>query len=339
MNRDITGEGVLRASERIRGRVHKTPLLRPSAVERELGISLYMKAECLQKAGVFKVRSGWNMLLTLSPDRRKAGIVIPTIGNGGMGICSAAAELGIPAHVVLTESASSGVERRLKSAGASITVERFGTLWDDAAERARALSEAQGWYLAHPFDHPRAIEGAGTVAVEMLADRPKLDTIVVQIGGGSLIAGVALYAKLRNPEIRIIGVEAESAPAMLESVRCGRVVTLENPTTIAHGLCVKRVSEDALSIVQEHCDEIVTVSDREMRNATCFLLDACKLVVEPSGAAGFAAVANGRIADLTEDTAIILSGGNIDWEMVCPDLVRRVGRRERGNPNTVEALE
>ncbi len=308
-------------SKQIQKYIRRTPLSSPWVVRKRFGREIYLKEECLQVTGAFKARSAVSKLLSLSTEEKENGVVVPTVGNGGLGVCYATLRLGIKkVKVVLAESADINTQRCLESYGSHVSVERFGKSWDEAAGKAMEIANEEGLSFVHPFDDNHAIEGAGTIGVEIVQDLPNVEMIVVQIGGGSLIAGILLSVKESNPKVRIIGVEPVGAPSMLESVRRGHPVTLENINSVAHGLSVKRAGEKTFPIVKRLCDDIVLVSDEEIVKTSTFIMDECKLVVEPSGAAGMAAVAAGKIDALPERTVVILSGGNINWKEACSGL-------------------
>jgi len=274
----------------------------------------YFKLENLQMTGSFKERGACNKLLLLTEAERARGVICASAGNHAQGVAYHAGRLGIAATVVMPEPTPLIKVQSTRSHGAKVVL--HGGNFDEANEEARRLQVAQGHTFVHPFDDPAVIAGQGTIGLELLEQNPYLEVVVVPIGGGGLIAGVATAIKEVNPRIRIVGVEPAVLPSMKAAVEAGARTTLEPASTIADGVAVKQVGEVTLPIVQRYVDEIVTVSEEEIANAILLLLEREKTVVEGAGATSLAALINGRVRAPGRKVAMILSGGNIDVNLV-----------------------
>ncbi|MCZ7568740.1 MAG: threonine/serine dehydratase [Ardenticatenaceae bacterium] len=307
----LTLKTVAEAQGRLRGRIRRTPLLQAVGTRPQLLVTPWLKLEHLQVTGSFKVRGALNTLLSLSPDERAGGVVTASGGNHGLGVAYAAAQVGVPATVFLPESSPPVAEQKLRALGAS--VRRHGRVWDDAWIAATAFADERDLPTIHPFDGPTIWAGQATVAAEILEDLPQVELLLVAIGGGGLIGGIARYARLRNPAIRIIGVEPRGAPSMRASLEAGSVVTLPAVQTIAHNLAPRAVSPNTLALAQANVDEVVLVDDNAIYAAMRWLWEEFTLVVEPSGAAALAALLT-RAVDLAgvETAVVVLCGSNVD---------------------------
>lgn len=319
------GAPVLEDFERALGVVHRitqrTPLESSRYLAEVLGVqSVYLKCENLQRTGAYKLRGAYNRLLQLTDEERSRGVVAASAGNHAQGVAFAARELGIKATIFMPRGVALPKLQATRNYGAETVLE--GAIFDETKEAAQKFVEETGAIFIPPFDHPSIIEGQGTVALEMLATQPDIETIIVPIGGGGLISGVALAAKLQaerdGKPMRIIGVQSENAAPFQPSLDVGRPVTIQTKPTIADGIAVARPGDLTFEIVRDYVDEIVTVSDDDIARAIVMLLERAKLVVEPAGAAGVAAILAGKIS-ATGTTATVLSGGNID-----PLLLQRV---------------
>lgn len=303
----VTLDDIQDAFARIKERVRRTPLLRTRFIQNPpCKNPLMVKLECLQVTGSFKPRGAMNAALQLNEEDLKRGIITASGGNHGLGVAYAGWSLGARAVIYLPTSTPEAKAEKLKAWGAEVVIE--GDVWDDANEAALARAEREGLTYIHAFADPAVIAGQGTMAVEMLKQSPGLDAIVVAIGGGGLISGIATAAKALKPEIKIIGVEAEGAPTLSESLRAGELVTLPGITTKAGTLAPRRSAERNFEIIREHVDDIVLVSDEEMRTAARWLWFEMGLGAELAGAASLAAVQAGKLAaskvDLPEDALI-----------------------------------
>lgn len=281
---------------------------------------VFMKCENLQRTGSYKLRGAYHRMSQLSPAERERGVVAASAGNHAQGVAFAARELGITATIFMPKGVALPKLQATRNYGAQVRLE--GHSVEEALRAANAFAAETGAVFIPPFDHEAVIAGQGTIALEMLEEAPEIETIVVPIGGGGLIAGVAAAAKLwaaeRGRTMRVIGVQAENAAPYPASLAAGEPVTVETRPTIADGIAVARPGALNFAVIKETVDEVVTVSDDDISRAILLLLERAKLVVEPAGAAGVAAMVAGKIT-CSGSIATILSGGNID-----PMLMQRV---------------
>jgi threonine dehydratase len=306
-----TLDDVAAAQSSIAGRVHRTPLstLRSLNGLVDPPIRLYIKEEQRQKTGSFKARGALNRIATLSPEQRERGLVTVSAGNHAAAVSWAAAAEGLRATVVMRKGAAANKVAATRAYGA--TVDLFGDDHSQAFEHAHALEREHGFTFVHPFDDPMVIAGTGTVGAEILEDLPDPDVVIVPVGGGGLVSGVALTTKLRSPRTRVIGVEPEGAPTVTEALRAGAPVTV-GASTIADGLAAPFAGWLNLAAVQHYVDEVVLVSDEEIRAGMRMLLERAKALAEPAGAAGLAALLAGKIPVAGKTVVVVISGGNVD---------------------------
>jgi threonine dehydratase len=284
-----------RAAEHVHGRVRHTPVIHAAPLKHPVtGANLYIKLENLQISGSFKARGAINKLAHLSREEIARGLVTASGGNHGLAVAYAGWLFNVPATVYLPANAPMIKETNLNAWGA--TVKRVGEVWDEANVAALQEARETGATYIHPFDDPQVIAGQGTLALEVLHDLHQLDALVIAIGGGGLISGAAIAAKAIKPGIKVIGVEPTGAPTLYESVRAGQLVTLEHITTKANTLAPRRSSQINLDIISEHVDEIVLVTDDEMRSAAQWLWREMGIGVELSSAAAVAALLNSKVA-------------------------------------------
>lgn len=282
------------AAEHVHGRVRRTPVLHASPLKETIaGVNLFIKLENLQISGSFKARGAINKLVHLSRDDIARGLVTASGGNHGLAVAYAGWLFNTAATVFLPSNAPMVKETNLKSWGAM--VKRVGQVWDEANVAALQEASESGATYIHPFDDAQVIAGQGTLALEVLHDLPQADAIVIAIGGGGLIAGAALAAKALKPSIKVIGVEPTGAPTLYESVRAGHLVTLEHITTQANTLAPRRSSQLNLDLISTFVDEIVLVTDDEMRNTAQWLWRELGIGAELSSAAAVAALQHGKI--------------------------------------------
>ena len=299
------------ARARIAGKVHRTPMFTSHTLGDRLGVEIYLKAESFQKTGSFKARGAYNNIAQLSDEAKARGVVTVSSGNHAGAVAWAAQAAGVSATVVMAESASPIKVAACRGYGAEVILFGANSILAFAEmERQRA---ARGLTLVHPFDSPDTLAGTGTIGLEVIEDVPAVDTVVVGIGGGGLMGGVATAIKEARPQARVIGVEPTGADAMTRSLAAGHVVHLDHVDTIADGLAPPWVGELPLARVQKYVDAVVTLTDDEIKEGMRFLIERCKLVVEPAGAAATAAVLLGKVALRPgEKVALIVSGGNVD---------------------------
>lgn len=306
----ITIETIREARERIAPYVHRTPVFTSETLNGLTGTRLYLKAENLQKTGAFKARGAINAVAQLSPEQRAAGVVTFSAGNHGQGIAYAAREFGAACTVFMTESAVPTKVAAIQGYGA--TTRQFPTIQDAVAEMTRVRDQTGAVFIS-PFADEAVIAGQATVGLELLEQVDDLEQIVVPIGGGGLISGIALAYRTLRPEVRIVGVEPEGAPTMTRALASGHPVTLETIQTIADGLGAPFTGEINLAIAREHVDDVVLVTEDEIVTALKLVLDRTKLLIEGAAAAGIAALLTGKAGVETGAvTAAVLTGGNID---------------------------
>jgi threonine dehydratase len=298
----------------LKNRFRRTELIYSHYFSERVGTPLYFKCENLQRTGSFKIRGAFNFLAHQKPEVLGNGVITASAGNHAQGVAFAAAELNVPSLVVMPENTPLAKVLATKNYGAEVVL--HGATFDDAAAKARHLEKERGMLYIPAFDHPLVMAGQGTVGLEILEDLPNADTLVIPIGGGGLIAGIATAAKGINPALRIIGVEAAGAPSALLSRRKGSVVTLAAAHSLADGIVVKRVGELTFPIIEALVDEIVTVEEEEIAQAIVSLMEKGKLVVEGAGAVGLASLLYGQKAIHRGRTVCLLSGGNIDVQTI-----------------------
>jgi threonine dehydratase len=314
----VTLEEIHGAARRVAAIARLTPVLDVSAAA---GRPLALKCESLQPGGAFKIRGAFNMVAQLSDEQRHRGVITYSSGNHGQAMALAARELGAPAVVVMPTTAPQIKVEGARSFGAEVIF--AGTTSVERRERAEHEAAARGLTMVPPFDHPWIIAGQGTAGLEILEQRPDVATVVVPIGGGGLIAGVAAAIKLTRPDVRVVGVEPEGAAAMKASVDAGYPVTLDKTESIADGLMPVRPGDLTFAHVRRFVDAIVTVTDLQIADAVLWLFSNVKIVAEPSGAATVAAalVAKPRLAG---PAVAIVSGGNIALDKL--EALRRGAR-------------
>lgn len=308
----ITIDHIEAARDRIRDAVRRTPLMRamPSSGLRA-GCDLYLKLENLQMGGAFKARGAANTALSLDREALQRGLITASGGNHGIGVAAAAQAAGISAVVHLSTNASPEKVRKLESYGAEVVLE--GEVWDDANALALARAEREGRTYVHPFADETVIAGQGTVALEVLDDLPDVDTVIIAIGGGGLISGMATALRARRPGVRIVGVEAEGAPTLKRSRDAGELVTLEKVTSKVATLSPRRSADINLDIVTRLVDDIVLVSDAEMLDAARWLWQQFGIAAELAGAAGAAALLNNRFSvEANEKVCVLVCGAGSD---------------------------
>jgi threonine dehydratase len=304
------------ARELLRGVIRKTPLEPCRPLTAKLGGPAWLKCENLQRAGSYKVRGAYVRISRLSDEEKARGVVAASAGNHAQGVALAAGLNHTKSTVFMPIGAPLPKVSATKGYGASI--EMVGATVDEALEAAKEYSERTGAVFIHPFDHADVIAGQGTVALEILEDLPDAGTIITGIGGGGLISGMAVAAKAIRPDIQIVGVQASGAAAVPPSLRAGAPVRLRHISTIADGIAVQRPGDLTFAHISKLVDEVVTVTDEEISRALLMLLERGKLVAEPAGSVGVAALLAGA-AQVSKPVVAVVSGGNID-----PLLLMRV---------------
>lgn len=306
------------AKEILKGIITPTPLLPDTKLSREIGANAFLKAECLQKSGSFKIRGAYNKISRFSDEEKQRGVIAASAGNHAQGVALAAQLHNIKSTIVLPEFAPLTKITATKSFGAEIIM--YGTTFDEAMAYSIQLANEQEFIHIHAFDDEKIIAGQGTIGLEIVADCPQISAIVVPIGGGGIISGIAIAAKSVNPNIRVVGVQAANCAPMKKSVEAGEVVEIDAMDTIADGIAVKHPGTVTMPIIREFVDDIVEVTEEEIARAIFFAVQNNRLVVEGAGAAGLAALLAKKIKfNSGDNVCAVLCGGNID-----PNLLTRV---------------
>ena len=319
----VTLDEIKQAARTLEGVAVRTPLEHSRAISDRVGGEVYLKCENLQRTGSFKIRGAYNRIARLTDEERARGVVAASAGNHAQGVALGATLLNVTSTVFMPEGAALPKVAATSEYGAEVVLS--GSVYDDAYAAAKAFADKTGAVMVHPFEHKDVIAGQGTIALEILDQLPDVGTIVAPIGGGGSISGLAAGAKALKPGIRIVGVEPAGAPNMSRALEAGRPVELDSISTIADGLAARQAGEMCLAHVAKFVDEVVTVTDEQIAEALVFVLERAKLVVEPSGAAGVAAVLAG-VGKVEFPVVVHLSGGNID-----PLLLLRVIRFGMGS--------
>ena len=314
MRPSVTLQDVRRAQSAIAHLALRTPILPAHYLGQLAGCELLLKAENLQRAGSFKVRGAANKLAALSPDQKARGVIAASAGNHAQGVALAAANLGIPCTVVMPTGASIPKVEATRGYGATVLLQ--GDDFDQSQRHARRVMRENDLTLIHAFDDPAIVAGQGTIGLEMLEQAEDLDTVVVPVGGGGLISGIALAIKEMTPGIRVIGVQAEAASAVVDSYKANRRVTVKRQATVADGIAVGTPGTITLPLVSRYVDDLVLVAEDEITQAMMLLLERGKLLVEGAGAVGLAAVLGGKIQVAGKRVAVVLSGGNVDTHLI-----------------------
>jgi threonine dehydratase len=305
----VSIEDVREAARRLEGVLHVTPIQRSRAIAERAGVDVWLKCENLQRTGSFKPRGAYNRIARLTDAERARGVVCASAGNHAQGVALAARIQGVQATVFMPVEVALPKLAATQAYGADVQL--VGERLDESLVAATAFAEGEGRAFVHPFDHRDIIAGQGTVGLELATQVPDAASVLVPIGGGGLISGVAVALRALRPDVRVVGVQAAGAASFRTSLDAGEPVALGRCDTIADGIAVKRPGDLTLAHVHELVDEVVTVTDEELADAVVLLLERGKLVVEPSGAAGVAALLAGA-AEVASPAVAVLSGGNID---------------------------
>lgn len=320
-----TAQDVDAAAARIAGRVMRTPLIHAEKLSRLTGADIWLKLENLQYTGAFKERGALNKLLRLSPNERKQGVIAASAGNHAQGLARNASALGVAATIVMPETTPDVKIRQTEVLGAKVVL--HGEDFDEASAHAYALQKAESLIFVHPFDDADVIAGQGTIALEMIEDGPKFDAMIIPIGGGGLIAGMALGVKDKSPQTEMIGVQAALFPSMANALDSGARPTGGN--TLAEGIAVKEAGALTRQIVKSHVDDLVLVDERTLERALSRIMNEQKLLAEGAGAAGFAAILADMARFKGKTVGLVLCGGNIDERLLSMILMRDLARAGR----------
>lgn len=304
----VTLADVRAAADRIAPYVRRTPTMTATSLGELCGVRrLLLKAELFQRTGSFKFRGVVNTVLQLAPDELASGVCAMSAGNHAAALALGAREVGTTAVVVMPAHASTAKVELTRAYGGEVVL-TDGALWP----ALQALQAERGLALVHPFDDPRVIAGAGTVGLELVDDVPDVDLVVVPVGGGGVVSGVATAVRALAPRARVVGVEPRGADGMTRALAAGAVVNLDRPTSIADGLCAPFAGRHTLAHVGTRVDEVVVVDDDEITHAMRLLYRRAKLAVEPAAAAGVAAMLRGDIASADQTVVCVITGGNVD---------------------------
>ena len=314
MRPPVTLEDVRQARSVIAELAIRTPIVPARSLGELAGCELLLKAENLQRAGSFKVRGAVNKISSLTDEQKAMGVVAASAGNHAQGVALAAANAGIPCTIVMPAAASIPKVEATRGYGASVVLHGDG--FDQAMTYARRVVRESGMTLIHAFDDPVIIAGQGTLGLELLEQVGGVDTVVVPVGGGGLISGVGLAIKESAPGVRVIGVQAEAATAVVDSYKANQRITVKGHATVADGISVGSPGRITLPLVSRYVDDMVVVGEQEITEAMMLLLERCKLLVEGAGAVGLAAVLSGKVEVSGRKVAIVLSGGNVDTHLI-----------------------
>lgn len=303
-------DSVKQASENIKGVIRKTPMFYSSTLSLETGLNVYLKCENKQKTGAFKLRGAYNKIINLSEEEKEKGVIASSAGNHAQGVAYAATKLGINSTIFMPETAPLSKVNATRGYGAEVV--QYGEVYDECYKKAIEVQEQTNATFIHPFNDEEVMAGQGTIALEILEELPETDAIVVPIGGGGLISGIAVAAKALKPKIKIIGVQPEIIASAKASLEKGKLVTLPGVKSLADGISVCTPGNIAFEYIKKYVDEIVTVSEDEIAYGIFHLVERGKLVCEGAGASTVAAILSDKINMPNKNVVAVLSGGNID---------------------------
>lgn len=306
----VTLDDIRKAELGLAGHVRPTPLYHSPAISLQAGMPTFLKTENLQRTGSFKVRGAFTKMASLTTEEKALGVIAASAGNHAQGVALAAQALGIASTICMPEGAPITKVEATSHYGAKVVL--HGDTYDDAYQKALELQQANGYTFIHGFDDPYTIAGQGTIGLEIFQELPDVATVFVPIGGGGLASGVALALKSLRPDIRVIGVQASGAPALYLSQRKGELVYTDSVRTIADGIAIKRPGKLNWELINRYVDDIVLVDEEEIAQSILLLLERAKLMVEGAGAVGLAALLGGKAPQVRGPVCVILSGGNID---------------------------
>ena len=318
-------EDFIKAKEKLSKVLLETHLIYSPIFSKESGNKVFIKPENLQKTGSFKIRGAYNKISNLTDAERKRGVIASSAGNHAQGVAYAAKESGIKAVIVMPKSTPLIKVESTKQYGAEVIL--YGDVYDDAYKKAKELEEKEGYVFVHPFNDEDVLDGQGTIALEILEELPETDIILVPIGGGGLISGIACAAKILKPEIKIIGVEPEGAASAYEAIKENKIIELKEANTIADGTAVKKIGDLNFEYIKKYVDEIITVSDYELMEAFLLLVEKHKIIAENSGILSVAATK--KLKEKNKKVVSVISGGNIDVLMISSMINKGLIRRDR----------
>ncbi len=331
----LTLDKIYKASHVLRSVIRKTDLIHAPLVNPDSEI--YLKTENLQITGSFKVRGAYYMMSQLTEEEKARGVIACSAGNHAQGVALAAARNHIKSLICLPDGAPISKVEATKSYGAEVCM--VNGVYDDAYKKALELKEEKNYTFVHPFDNEDVIAGQGTIGLEILEQMPDVEAVIVPIGGGGLISGVAFAIKNLNPNIKVYGVQASGAPSMRNSIRDGKIECLDHVSTIADGIAVKEPGEHTFQYVSQYVDEIVTVTDDEISAAILALIERQKLIAEGAGAASVAAAMFNKVPIQGKKTVCLVSGGNIDVTILSRVIKRGLLMSGRTSMLNIELLD
>lgn len=303
---------IYQADHLIRETVYRTPLIESQWLSELSGCKIYLKLECLQVTGSFKIRGATNKILSLRKEEKKRGVIAVSSGNHGRAVAYVARNSGIPAVICVSETVPENKVSAIQDLGAEVLI--AGKTYDEATEEALRVQIERGLTMIHPFDDPFVIAGQGTIGLEIIKERPEIDTVIVPLSGGGLLGGVALALKSINPAIQTIGVSMDKGAAMIESLKAGKVVEIVEESSLADALIGGLGPENSytFNIIQKYVDQTVLVAEREIAAGMTFALEKEHLVVEGGGAVGIAALLAGKVHNIGKKVAVVISGSNVN---------------------------
>ena len=331
----LTWDKIFHASVVLKDIVRKTPVVNSVGIAPEC--DLYLKPENLQNTGSFKLRGSGYKIAMLSEEEKKRGVIACSAGNHAQGVALAAAKCGIPALICLPDSAPISKVEATKSYGAQVCLVKG--CYDDAYQKALQLKDEMGYTFVHPFDDENVIAGQGTIGLEISRDLDDVDAIIVPIGGGGLISGVAYAIKSIRPSIKVYGVQAAGAPSMYNSIRGGKIETLPSVSTIADGLAVKQPGENTFKLINEYVDDIALVSEDEISSAILTLIEKQKMIAEGAGAVSVAAAMFNKFPIAGKKVVSVVSGGNIDVTSLSRVIERGLIKSGRSSSLLIELID
>ncbi len=331
----LTLDTIYKASHVLKEVIRKTDLIKAPKINPDADV--YLKTENLQVTGSFKVRGAYYKISTLSEEEREKGVIACSAGNHAQGVALAATKAGIKSLICLPDGAPISKVEATKGFGAEVCL--VPGVYDDAYNKALQLRDEKGYTFIHPFDDENVIAGQGTIGLELLEQLPDMDAVVVPIGGGGLISGVAFAIKQLNPKIKVYGVQAAGAPSMYNSVKDGKIERLDSVSTLADGIAVKEPGENTFELVSKYVDEIVTVTEDEISCAILSLIEQQKLIAEGAGAVSVAAVMFDKIPVKGKKVVCLVSGGNIDVTILNRVIRRGLVKSGRASLLTIELVD
>lgn len=309
-------QDVFLAKYRLQHLTRKTPLITSPQLSQRTGCNVHLKLENLQETGSFKVRGAVNKLGSLTSEEKRRGVIAFSTGNHGRAVAYVASQMNIRAVICLSNRVPQYRVDVMKALGAEVV--RYGQSQDEAYVRALELEKEEGLTMVNPFDDPDIIAGQGTIALEILEELPEVDTVIVPLSGGGLISGIALAVKIANPNIRVIGVSMDVAPAMYHCIKAGKPIEIEEKDSLADALLggIGLDNQYTFPMVRDLVDDIILVSEEEIAAGMFYAFDTHRLVVEGAGAVGISALINNKISRIGNTTAVVVSGGNVDVSLL-----------------------